>query len=462
MVISPARMLAFDILRRVETEGAHASDLLYAGLPAGVRPDDARLATELTLGTLRWQLLLDSLLARHSRPHPEKLDLEVRLALRLGIYQLRFLDRVPSYAVVNESAELVKRARKGSAAGLVNAVLRRCQTEARQPVREWISEALPLSERLAIEYSHPLWMVSRWLERFGTAGTEELMARNNLPAETCLTLNGWTTEEAVHSLTQEGISTRPGELLRDALRVESGDVAQSSAYHAGKLSIRDEASQAVPLLLNVPEPARILDLCAAPGGKSESLAQRAGENGLVVAADIQLRRVRDMRGQHNRKKFNNIAPVVLDGTQSLPFSHRFQHILVDAPCSGTGTLGRNPEIRWRLNPADFAPIQDRQAALLRRALEQASRPGGQVLYSTCSLEPEENERVIEQVLAESPGTEVVPAALDSAATAQLSARLNPSVPLASLIGEDNAFRTFPPRHQTDGFFAILLRTKAAR
>jgi 16S rRNA (cytosine967-C5)-methyltransferase len=323
-VVSPSRALAFEILRLVE-RGGYAGDLLYSR-SASLEPKDAALASEIVLGALRYQAQLDFLIARLTS-HP-RLDPEVRIALRMAVYQMRYLDRIPARAAVSESVELVKRARKRSAAALVNAVLRKVN---RDPVA-WPDRAT--------EVSHPAWMLERWERQYG-AETAARIARASLtPPETY---------------------TRGGR-------------------------IQDIGSQAIVPLLDLAAGQTFLDLCAAPGNKTAQ-ALEAGVH--ATACDLHFRRLAGMRDL-------GCPLVVLDGTRPLPFSARFDRILVDAPCSGTGTLARNPEIKWRLRETDLADLHARQTALLRNALERLA-PGGRLVYSTCSLEREENEDVVAEI-----------------------------------------------------------------
>ncbi len=453
MSVTQARRIAFDILRRVATEGAYAADLLHARLSNEVKRADAALATELTLGVLRWQRLLDFLLEQHLAKPVAGLDTEVRLALRLGLYQLRFLTRVPARAAVNESVELVKRAGKSSAAGLVNAVLRRAASAARgmpEQLEQLLPAALPPAERLATRYSHPTWMVARWLEVFGETRTVALLESNNRPARTaCALHNPAERDQALVVLKKAGLRVEPGKLLRSAWTVSGGNPAATEAFRRGWISIQDEASQLVALLLRVEPGHSVLDLCAAPGGKSAQLARAAGTNALVVAADRHAHRLRAMKDQLRRVGARHARLVALDATHALPFTARFARILVDAPCSGTGTLNRNPEIRWRLRPEDLADFHSRQALLLSNALERLA-PGGRLVYSTCSLEPEENEQLVEQELA---GRREIRRVRDARA---LLPHLVEGVRAEDLFDREGYLRTFPPEHSTDGFFAAIL------
>jgi 16S rRNA (cytosine967-C5)-methyltransferase len=453
MAISVARRIAFDVLRRVAVEDAYAADLLYSELGPGVKKADASLATELTLGVLRWQGLLDWLLRGYLERPPDQLDLAVLLALRLGLYQLRYFDRVPRHAAINESVELVKRARKTSAAGMVNAVLRRAIPKARVAADE-IDKLLPTAaraeERLGILYSHPAWLVARWIRSFGTERTVALLEANNRPAAlTCAVLEEAAGERVQESLLKSGFEIRPARWLRGALQIAGGNPASSDAYRAGRINFQDEASQMVAHVVDAQEAQTILDACAAPGGKTMLLAHATAPRGRVIAGDIHEHRLRSIQQQLKRTRTRNVELVALDATRPLPFSPGFDRVLMDAPCSGTGTLARNPEIRWRLKPEDLEQAHRSQVAMLRNALAAAGKTG-RVVYATCSLEAEENEQVVAEVLAGAREWRAVPA------QDALAACLREPAAAEKFFTPDGFFRTFPPEHGTDGFFAAVL------
>lgn len=350
-MISPSRTVAFDILLFVE-RGGYASDLLLTRA-AGLDARDAGLASELVLGSLRVQGQLDFLIAHFSGRDPARLDPEVRIALRLGIYQLRYLSRVPPHAAVSESVELVRRAQKRSAVGLANAVLRKVH---RHPV--------PWPDR-ATELSVPAWLLERWDREYGDEAAEGIARAALSPPETFVHVRGKLPC---------GVTLEPTE-VEGCYRVIEGDPVG--------LRIQDIGSQTIVPLLDLAPGQSFLDLCAAPGNKTAQ-ALEAGVR--AVACDLHLSRLEHMKDL-------GCALVALNGTRPLPFKNLFDRILVDAPCSGTGTLARNPEIRWRLRPADLQDLHSRQVQLLRSALERLT-PGGRLVYSTCSLEREENEGVI--------------------------------------------------------------------
>jgi 16S rRNA (cytosine967-C5)-methyltransferase len=454
------------VLRRVEADGAYASDVLHAELGSRVTPENAALATEITFGVLRWRRLLDFLLDRQLKKPVAQLDLPVALALRMGLYQLRFLERIPPRAAVNESVELVKRARKSSAASLVNAVLRRASadqserpiTTTREPFDQLIPGNLPVSDRLGILHSHPTWLLERWLNNFGEASTVSLLEANNrAPHLSCAIHNPSRRDEVFAALKKAGLRIEPGLLLNSAFVASGCSPARTESFRQGAISIQDEASQAIPLLLGVESGEAVLDLCAAPGGKTPPLIRAAGQTGLVVATDRHAHRLRAMRNQFRRLSLGGVQIIELDATRDLPFGRQFDRILVDAPCSGTGTLARHPEIRWRLRPERLSEFHQLQVGILSSAIKQLA-PGGRLVYSTCSMEPEENEKVVSEVLTCAPSIKSV--ARDEIARS-LAPHLIPGVDPQSLFNEHGQFRTSPAAHRTDGFFAAVLEKAGA-
>ncbi len=454
------------MLRRVEAEGAYASDVLHAELGSRVTPENAALATEITFGVLRWRRLLDFLLDRQLKKPVAQLDLPVALALRMGLYQLHFLQRIPPSAAVNESVELVKRARKSSAASLVNAVLRRASTNqsehpiaaARESFDQLIPTDLPLADRLGILHSHPTWLVARWLNNFGEASTVSLLKANNrAPNLSCAIHDPAHRDEVLAALKKSGLRVEQGRLLKSAFVARGGSPARTESFRQGAISIQDEASQTIPLLLGVQAGDAILDLCAAPGGKTPPLIRSAGRNGLVVAADRHSHRLRAMRSQFERLGLAGVQIVELDATRELPFGRQFSRILVDAPCSGTGTLARHPEIRWRLSPEHLSEFHRLQLQILVSAIKQLA-PGGHLVYSTCSMEPDENEEVVSEALASAPSIKRV---TQDEIAKLLAPHLIPGIDPQNLIDADGQFRTSPAAHHTDGFFAAVLEKPGA-
>ena len=356
-MISPARKVAFAVLDRVE-QGAYASDLLL-GKSESLDSRDAGLAAEIVFGCVRRQAQLDHLIG--TLAGTRKLDRAVRIALRMGMYQIRHLDRVPSHAAVTESVELVKAARKASASGFVNALLRRTPTgDAEWPSRE-------------VELSMPEWLLAGWDREFGPGAADRIARAFLEPPETYV---------------------RNPPAGREDLRLEPTEISGAYRLVAGStagLRIQDIGSQSIVPLLDLRPGLRFLDVCAAPGNKTA----QALEAGVVcVACDVHLHRLRNVSG---------CTRTVLDASAPLPFRNGgFDRILIDAPCSGTGTLGRNPEIRWRIQSGDLEELHEKQTAILRNGLAHLA-DGGRLVYSTCSLERLENEEVVERVLSETGG-----------------------------------------------------------
>jgi 16S rRNA (cytosine967-C5)-methyltransferase len=436
MPISPARKVAYDVLRRLELSQGFAADLLRSSLCPLSAPDQA-LATELVLGTLRRRGELDFLITRLSGRAFEAFEPEVAIILRLGIYQIRWLDRVPKRAAVHEAVELTKAARKRSAAGLVNAVLRKCE-----PIAQATGGIDDLSLRLAL----PDWLRERWAERFGAEAASAL-ARKSLDApRPAMRVVSGDLERACKQLATEDIVLRPSAYAQQAFIVERGRVRESPLWRAGDVVIQDEASQLVGSLVRPAPGQRVLDLCAAPGMKT---AQIAGElvKGTLIACDRSASRLLSMGDVTGRLLPASVRwyRVQLDAKEPLPFATKFDRILVDAPCSGTGTLARNPEIKWRLKPDDIRRLAASQERILGNALD-ALAAGGRLVYATCSLEPEENEDVIERVLDTRAGWRRI-------GKAEL-VRERPG--LAPLFDSRGYFRTRPDLHGTEGFCAAVI------
>jgi len=388
--ISPARLAAFKILQQVEG-GAFSSVLLAAEEPR-LQAIDRALCHELVLGSLRWQLLLDKTVEHFSKRRVESLDPPVRIALRLGLYQLRFLTRIPNSAAVNESVNLVRMARLSSAAAFVNAVLRRAVREPDYDPAADVSDPL---EKLAIETSHPVWLIERWTTSFGLDEARAFAHANNLVPPTAFRVvaNRAEESEVLSRLSAAGAMLESSKVRTGAWRVTGGTAVLRDLSAEGKIYLQDDASQLVAQVVDVKPGERVLDLCAAPGGKTTLMADQ-GDGAVIVAADRSPTRIDTIVGTMRLHGLDNIEPVLLDATQELPFRNgSFDKVLVDAPCSGTGTLRRNPEIRWRLSPADIPALALQQKAILRMAVKMV-KPGGRLVYSTCSVEREENEEVV--------------------------------------------------------------------
>jgi len=443
MPVSPARAVAFDILLRVELQNAYASELLHSRRLDQLSPADRGLVTELVMGVLRWRSRLDQAIAAAASRSLDELDVEVLVALRMAAYQLRFLTRVPARAAINESVELVKRARKRSAAPFANAVLRKLAELGPEPPAGEKSGATAM--KLADEFAHPAWLVERWGEQFGIGNAEVICRRNQRVPTISIRLDSNAIEGELES---EGIKLASGVLLATARIVTSGDVTQTQAYREGRVFIQDEASQLVAALVG--KGSRLLDCCAAPGSKTAALASRnpAAE---IIAAELHPHRAEHLR---QRVRAPNVQVITADALH-LPLQGEFDRVLADVPCSGTGTLARNPEIKWRLKPEDLAELHKKQVALLEAALEQLT-PGGRAVYSTCSLEPEENRAVVEEVLASNRQYRLLDCGVE---LEHLHAAGDLALDDFASLLSGPYLRTLPGVHPCDGFFAAMIERK---
>jgi 16S rRNA (cytosine967-C5)-methyltransferase len=448
MPVSPSRAAAFDILLRVERENSYASELLHSAAYDKLSRPDHALATELVMGVLRWRSRLDDEIAGAASQPLKKLDLEVLTAIRLAVYQFRFLDRIPQRAALHESVELVKRARKRSAAPFVNAVLRKLS--ASKPLCSSVPPVVKPSspEEIAIVLAHPQWLVKRWADDYGEVAAEEICRYNQSTPTTTIRLRDLRSES---ELVTDGISLTPGAFLSSARRLESGDITRTTAFRERRVIIQDEGSQLIAALIGrVEKDARILDCCAAPGGKTLAISDN-NQSAAITAVDIHPHRARLMQNLVGTTEFTRIKIVAADAT-NLPVTVKFDRVLADVPCSGTGTLARNPEIKWRLKPQDLSQLHDRQVAILHSALAHLA-PGGRLVYSTCSLEREENENVIEQVIAEDASVRLADC---RAELNRLKATGDLIWPKPESLTRGPYLRTIPGAHPCDGFFAAIL------
>lgn len=384
---TPAREVAFDILLRVEQRQAYASELLHSPRLDRLSSEDRHLCTELVMGTLRWRSRLDFGISAVSTQSIPKLDSEVLTCLRLSAYQIGFL-RVPARAAVNESVELIKRAHKRYSAPFVNAVLRKLAL-----TPELMQSVLPPGPKTVIDlaqlYAHPLWLVERWAAQYGMETAEKICDYDQrVPAfAVCL-----RDKKTADDLRRDGVELDPGALLASSYVVAGGTITQTRAFAEGRVMVQDEASQLIALLVGTGD--RVLDCCAAPGGKTAILAER-NPGSLILATDRHPHRAALMR-----QRLDTMANVhvVAGNAAALPVAAEFDRVLADVPCSGTGTLARNPEIKWRLTSDVFPSLHALQVSILQSALQRLGR-GGRLVYSTCSLEHEENASVVEGCIA---------------------------------------------------------------
>ena len=446
-MIAPARTAAYEILRAVSSGRADLPTAI-ASARDSLRDDrDRALAAEIATGVQRWRAALDHLIARLSKRAVDRLDSEVIDILRLSGYQLLHLTRVPASAVVDDAVKLTRRARKQSAAGFVNAVLRtlsRRRNDLPLPARPPSQPSRDAQlDYLSITLSHPRWLVERWLDRLGFETTEAWLRFNNTPAPLTLRANRLraTPEEVIERLAQDDVHLFHGRFAPDALIVESGHPLRDRPE--GLFVVQDEASQLVALLAE-PRPGwRVLDACASPGGKTTALAAALDASGRLIASDVRHRRMTLLRKTLTAAGADRVRLVQMDLLNPLPFTRPFDLVLVDAPCSGLGTLRRDPDLRWRRNERDLPALAAAELVMLQHAAA-AVAPGGRLVYATCSSEPDENEGVIDAFLATTPTF----APLDAREAA-------PRLP-RELIDARGHLRTEPHSHGLEAFFGAVL------
>jgi 16S rRNA (cytosine967-C5)-methyltransferase len=436
-----SREVALEILRRVDEGGAFADLLLGERLPA-FAPNDRRLITRLVLGTIAWRGRIDFELEKLTGRPLDGIQPAAVAIMRLGLFQLRFLDRVPPHAVVDTAVTLAKKAAGARlAAGFVNAVMRRATRE---------NIALPPRQKdelrhLAVKLSHPRWIVERFVAWFGIEAAERLMEANNEAAPNVIRLNlaRGSRDDILARLRDGGFQIGEGGRAPETAVLTSAAHFDSAAYREGVFQPQSEASQLVARMLAPERGAIIADCAAAPGGKSTHLAELAGPESRVVALDLNLQGLRNARALAQRLRHPNLSFVRADLAHAAPMRPAsFTHVLVDAPCTGLGTLREHPEIRWRIRPEDPA----RMAALQSRMLANAAalvKPAGALVYSVCSLAPDEGEGVIETFLREHNEFEFDQNPPNRAA-------------IGDLVDEHGAMKTRPDQGGLDGFYAVRL------
>jgi len=432
MKVSPARVAAFDALFRIETENVFSSVVLPL-LESKLSPNDRSLCHEITLGVLRRKIYLDRIIDQ--LVESRKLDVEVRIALQIGLFQMIFLDRVPAHSAINESVELVGRARKHSAKGFVNALLRTFQ---RQPFTPGFADD---PDDISVSTSHPRWIVERWINQLGFDEARELCEANNRSPNLSFRLVGNVEELA---LSARAISTiddlKKSDLVDECFLVPRMSKTLSELAEEGRVYFQDEGSQLIGNAAIAEVGSRVIDVCAAPGGKTTMIAQNKAS--LVIAGDVVSSRVDRLRKTCDAHRAPHVFIVQYDAEVSLPFENEtFDTVFVDAPCSGTGTIRHNPEIRYSLSPDDIVELSRKQLRILKNASELV-KPGGTLVYSTCSIEQEENEAVSQSFLRGNLDFKLV----------------SPNVP-GRVITSDGFGRTFPHRDNVDGFFIAVFRRR---
>jgi 16S rRNA (cytosine967-C5)-methyltransferase len=445
---APARTAAYHAVRAIAAGRSDLPAALHASREHLHDDRDRALTAEIVTGTLRWQRSLDFLIEHFSKRRIGKLDPEVVTILRLSLYQILHLDRVPASAVVDDAVDLTRAARKPSASGFVNAVLRATLRQKHKlplPARpEHAGDREAALAYLGVTHSHPDWLVARWLDRYGFEAAEQWVRFNNETPLLTVRVNRLrgTREHAVAALADAGVETEPTRFAPDGLVITSGNPLHRPAD--GLVYVQDEASQLVPAVAAASPGERVLDLCASPGGKTVAMAADMNDTGTIVASDVRPRRLTLLR-ETVRVSGARCAEVVQVPTEGpLPFDEPFDLVLVDAPCSGLGTVRRDPDIRWRRREEDLPSLARDQVALLMRAADVV-RSGGRLVYATCSSEPEENDAVVDTFI----GTRADFRLVDLAAHA--------SPVIAPFVDRKGLFRTTPSAHGLEAFFAALLR-----
>ncbi len=431
------------------TEARTAAAMTLADLRAGVLLDaaferrvgpldarDRRWVQELLWGMLRRRSWIDAMLAVRVRGGVAKLDPDVSDLLRLGAYQLIAMGSVPAYAAIAQTVELTKRRHGIGASKLVNAVLRRVERE-----RDALEPPVPADpiEALSQRFSHPRWVVARWIERWGADETERLLEANNLEATITIRPYGVVREQLEAMLDGAGVTTHDVPLLPDSLRLRGGvALTELGAFKQGVFFVQDPAATLVTQYAAIPDDAVVADLCAAPGGKALELSRTAS---VVIAADRNSARVDRMLVGLGRVDATKLVPIVADAR--FPAITPVDVVLIDVPCTGTGTFRRHPDARWRLRVSDFAVLGALQKQILRAAASVVA-PGGLLIYSTCSLEPEENDDQIDAFLADHP---------------EFVLEAPPAGTVPDVVMDNGRLRVLPQHTGTDGAFAARMRRR---
>ena len=430
--ITPTRIIAAEVC--ADVRAGQLLDPSFERHTTQIDSRDRRWTQELLYGMLRRRAFLDAVLSDRVRGGLVRLDPDLIDLLRLGAYQLLCMGSVPAYAAIAQTVELTKTRHGIGASKLANAVLRRTDRE-----RANLAVATPPDpiDALALASSHPRWLVARWVARWGADDTAALLTANNAEAPVVLRPFGTTRAELAEMLEQAGVPAHGAPLVSDSIELGHGvALTELDAFSRGMFFVQDPAATLVIRYASVPAGSRVADLCAAPGGKSFELARDAG---VVFAADRSSARMQRIVSTTQRLKSTNVILLVDDARH--PALRDVDAVLVDVPCTGTGTFRRHPDARWRLKASDLAVMPAIQRSILRAAAE-AVKPGGLLIYSTCSLEPEENDVQIETFLDEHPNFTLEPPP-------------EGAVPASTL--DAGRLRVLPHKHGTDGAFAARLR-----
>lgn len=399
-----ARLAALKVLDEVEERGAYSHLAVNNTLRQGQWPEqEAGLLTELVYGTIQRKNTLDYFIRKRVKQPLSKLQLWVLNLLRISFYQLHFLDRIPAHAIVNEAVTIAKKRGHKGISGMVNGVLRNAIRE--KDTFDWEAFSQP-AEKIALIHSHPQWLVERWMDQYGETVTEAMCQANNQPPKSSIRVNllRHSREEYLAQLIEQGIDAAPSALSRQGVVINrAGNLANRSGYREGNYSIQDESSMLVADILDPHPDMKVLDACAAPGGKTTHLAELMGDRGEIWANDIHSHKIHLIEEQLRRLQLSCIRTITGD---ALKLNDRFDvgsfdRILLDAPCSGLGVIRRKPDIKWSKKASDIDGISRLQVQLLS-CMAPLLKSGGRMVYSTCTVEKSENEQVIEQFLAAHP------------------------------------------------------------
>jgi 16S rRNA (cytosine967-C5)-methyltransferase len=440
------RDVAVETLLQVEKNQAYSNLLLNSMIKKHkVNEKDIALLTEIVYGTLQRRETLDYFLAGFLKK-AKKIEAWVQILLRISIYQMVYLDRIPERAIFFEAVEIAKKRGHKGIAAFVNGVLRSVQREG-IPTFDDISDSV---ERLAIKTSHPKWLVDKWVKQFGYEETAKMCEVNLMPPSQTARVNQTktTVDELFHDLTNKGIMVEHGDLSEDAIKGMKGNLALTEAFSNGLLTIQDESSMLVARALNPQEGERVLDACAAPGGKTTHIAERMNGTGTVHSLDLHEHKVKLIKQQADRLQLDNIFPEALDTRIAGKRFEKesFDRILVDAPCSGFGVIRRKPDIKYTKNQEDVLKLAELQQNILQ-AVAPLLKRDGVLVYSTCTIDKEENSDVVQTFLENHP--EFI---RDQDALKYLPEKLQP-------VFQNGEVQLLPHYFGTDGFYIACLRKK---
>lgn len=391
------REVALDVLLQIEKNQAYSNLLLNQTIKKSSLQDrDVALLTEMIYGTIQRRDTLDFYLNPFTKK-AKKIKDWVQILLRLSVYQIVYLDKIPERAVVHEAVNIAKKRGHQGISGMVNGVLRNFL---RQELRSF-SEIKDPVERLAVETSHPLWLVKRWVKQYGIEDTEKMCANNLKAPHVSVRVNRTkgTVEEAKQRLEEEGIAVRLGLLLEDSIIIEKGNVVHTNSFKEGYITIQDESSMLVARALAPQTGSKVLDSCAAPGGKTTHIAEQMNNEGEVIACDLHEHKIKLIKEISSRLDLSIIKPKVMDARKAQDHFEKesFDYILVDAPCSGLGVIRRKPDLKWSKTEKDILAITKIQQDILN-SVAPLLKKGGFLVYSTCTVDKDENESTVRTFL----------------------------------------------------------------